>query len=120
MTDVHRRIKPFYPIILTFLLPRAFSYYRSLRVAIKTRPPPGPLPPKVSSGLNVLFTSICLFLFLSVFPSSYLELAKEPNLFEETQSRLLVPTDVLSQRLSLKRPAGPVDQVLLRKITTPV
>ncbi|ERF76154.1 hypothetical protein EPUS_01488 [Endocarpon pusillum Z07020] len=111
------RIKPFLPFLLTFLVPRGISYYRAIKIAIKTRPPPRPLPAKTSRGLNILFLSICLFFFMSL-PShspSY-----QPNIFELTKSRFHIPTDVLFTRLAMVRPLTSSDEALREKITTPI
>jgi hypothetical protein len=111
------RIKPFLPFLLTFLVPRGIAYYRAIKTAIKTRPPPRPLPANTSRGLNVLFFSICLFFFMS-FPSYWQ--SYQPNIFEITKSRLHTPTDVLFTRLALVRPLTPFDEALREKITTPM
>lgn len=111
------RIKPFLPFLLTFLVPRGISYYRGIKIAIKTRPPPRPLPAKTSRGLNILFLSVCLFFFMSL-PShspSY-----QPNIFELTKSRFHIPTDALFTRLAMVRPLTSSDEALREKITTPM
>jgi hypothetical protein len=112
-------LKPFIPLILTFVIPRVFSYYRTVRTAIRTRPPARPLPSKTSRGLNVLFFSICLFLFWTIpFGSA----ASDQNIFVATNARLHAPSDVLFSRLAMIRPnrrLTPLDEELRCKITTP-
>jgi hypothetical protein len=103
---------------LTFLVPRGLSYYAAVKTAIKTRPPPRPLSAKTSRGLNILFLAICLFFFAS-FPSHHSQ-SYQPNIFEITNSRMHIPTDVLFDRLALIRPLTPFDEKLRDKITTPV
>ena len=44
----------------------------------------------------------------------------QPNIFELTNSRLHIPTDVLFTRLALIRPLTPSDEALKEKITTPM
>ncbi|ETI20884.1 hypothetical protein G647_07227 [Cladophialophora carrionii CBS 160.54] len=113
-------IKPFWPLLFTFILPRALNYYRALKVAYRTRPPPRPLDSKTTRGLNALFGSICTFLYAS-WPNLRGDLS-EHNVFVITQSRLGVATDVLFQRLALLREGGrliPVDETLRSKLTSP-
>lgn len=109
-------LKPYLPLILTFVLPRAITYYRTIKTAIRTRPPARPLPSKTGRGLNVLFCSICLFLFWSM---PFGSVAADRNIFVVTNARLHVPTDVLFSRLAMIRPLTPFDDQLRSKITTP-
>ena len=111
-------IKPFLPFLLTFLVPRAVVYYRTVKTAIRTRPPARPLSPGTTQGLNVLFFSICLFFFLTLPLGSR---RSDENIFTITQSRLHIPTDVLFSRLALLRPRGlltPSEDLLKTKFTT--
>ncbi|EXJ55341.1 hypothetical protein A1O7_08268 [Cladophialophora yegresii CBS 114405] len=113
-------IKPFWPLLFTFILPRALAYYRALKVAYRTRPPPRPLDSKTTRGLNALFGSICTFLYAS-WPNLRGDLS-EHNVFVVTQSRLGVATDVLFERLALLREGRrlmPVDEALRAKLTSP-
>ena len=99
------------------MLPRALAYYRSIKVAIKTRPPPCPLPTGASRALNILCISIVIFLLASLPGILY---SAQPNIFELTGSRYYIPTDVLFTRLSLVRPLTSFDEALREKITTPM
>lgn len=111
-------MKPLLPLLLTFVLPRAITYYRTLKTSLRTRPLPKPLPSDVWRGLNVLFLSICYFLYASL-PSWH---TSEENVFISTNSRLMIPTEVLfGGRLALIRPRGqltPFDEALRAKLTT--
>ena len=120
VTNIQNSIKPFLPFLLTFLGPRALAYYRAVRTAIRTRPPPKTLSAATSRGLNVLFFSICIFFFLSlpIRKGSF-----DQNIFTATKSRLHIPTDVLFARLSSLRPGGglsPMEETLRAKLTTPL
>lgn len=110
-------LKPFWPILLTYVIPRAFGYVRALRVGYRTRPPPQPLPRKASLALNVLFITICLFFF-----TSFSTLATDQvNIFILTNSRLAMPTDPLFSRLALVRPGQMLtatDELLQTKLTS--
>ncbi|EXJ84873.1 hypothetical protein A1O3_05548 [Capronia epimyces CBS 606.96] len=105
-TTADRRysLKPFWPLLFTFVLPRAINYYRIVKTTIRTRPLPRALPEKTSRGLNVLFASICVFLYASL-PSFKGDLTKH-NIFVVTQSRLSAATDTLFARLALFREHG--------------
>ncbi|OAP57283.1 hypothetical protein AYL99_08021 [Fonsecaea erecta] len=112
-------VKPFWPLFFTFVLPRAINYYRALKTAYRTGSPPRPLPKRTSRGLNVLFASICVFLYAS-WPLKG-DLA-DHNVFVVTQSRLTVPTDVLFERLALlreNRVLTATDEALRAKLTSP-
>lgn len=112
-----RSIKPFWPLLLTFVLPRALGYYQALKVSVRTRPLPRPIPPKANRSLNILFAAICIFLWLSCTPSSDSAIS---NVFSTTKTRLQAPTEVLFSRLASLRPAGLTDQdeALRTKLTT--
>lgn len=110
-------LKPFWPLLLTFILPRAFGYARALQVAYRTRPSPQPLSGKAGLSLSLLFGAICIFLAasFSVFFNDNV------NIFMLTNSRLAIPTDVLSSRLSSVRPGQTlttVDEQLRKKLTS--
>jgi hypothetical protein len=81
------------------LLPKALSYYRSIRNAPKLH---GltiqPLPVHVSRVLVVLFAVAGAYLIKS------LPIFAPENVFRLTQSRLQIPTDVLFNRFSALRP----------------
>ncbi|KIW34038.1 uncharacterized protein PV07_00840 [Cladophialophora immunda] len=112
-------IKPFWPLLFTFVLPRAINYYGALKTAYRTRPPPRPLPKRTSRGVNALFASICVFLYAS-WPLKG-DVA-DHNVFVATQSRLSIPTDVLFERLALlreNRVLSAADEALRAKLTSP-
>ncbi len=112
-------VKPFWPLLFTFVLPRAISYYRVVKTAVRTKPPPRPLPTKTAQGLNALFVSICVFLLVSLPWRGRLE---DHNVFVVTQSRLSLATDTLFTRLALMRENGiltPADEALRSKLTSP-
>lgn len=95
------------------LLPKAISYYRSLRAGPAIH---GltiqPIPPAVYRALLILSISSISFLIKSLlFPAP-------ENIFTLTQSRLQIPIDVLFTRLSTLRPHGlnPADEILRTKI----
>ncbi|ORY64092.1 uncharacterized protein BCR38DRAFT_457877 [Pseudomassariella vexata] len=95
------------------LLPKAIGYYRTIRAGpsangLTIRP----LNPKVLRALSLLSLTTLLYLLLSLPPSA------PENLFERTQSRLQIPTDVLFARLSSLRPKNvltPSDTALRNK-----
>ncbi|KAL2073174.1 hypothetical protein VTL71DRAFT_10498 [Oculimacula yallundae] len=83
------------------LLPKALSYYRSIRTApmihgISIRP----VPAHVVRALTILFTVSAVFLLKT------LPMFGPENIFTLTQSRIQTPTDVLFTRLSALRPTG--------------
>lgn len=98
-----RSIKPFWPLLLTFVLPRALGYFNALKLAYRTRPPPTPLPKNVDRSLNIFFCSVLFFLIQS-FPRG--PDRDIQNVFSTTNTRLGVPTDVLFARLAMIRPNG--------------
>lgn len=111
------RLKPLLPFAATFLLPRAYSYFRALQTSVRTSPPPRTLPPKTSTGLNILFCSTILFLICTIWDP----FSSRENVFQSTQTRLLASTDVIFTRLAMLRPAGnltPGDLFLKDKFKT--
>ncbi|RMZ87316.1 hypothetical protein DV736_g5459, partial [Chaetothyriales sp. CBS 134916] len=115
-------VKPFWPLLFTFVLPRALSYARAIRVAIRTRPQPRPLSPATRRGLNVLFGSVCIFLLLSIIALLAAARPGYDNVFQTTHSRLHIPTDVLFTRLTLARAnkgLTEMDEALRTRLTTP-
>ncbi|KAH8706394.1 hypothetical protein BGZ61DRAFT_350558 [Ilyonectria robusta] len=81
------------------LLPKAISYYRSLRAASAARSAPiQPVPPPIRLALALLggLALACLVKTLPVFAPE--------NLFLATQSRLQIPVDVLFNRVAAGRP----------------
>jgi hypothetical protein len=94
------------------LLPKAITYYRSLRAAPTYGRSVRPAPRAVSRALLILFVTGVAFLLTS------LPLASPENIFSLTQSRLQIPIDVLFTRLSALRPHGltPADLLLRTKI----
>ncbi|KAL2759858.1 hypothetical protein ACRALDRAFT_1054194 [Sodiomyces alcalophilus JCM 7366] len=86
------------------LLPKAIGYYKSLRAArSRTNLPIVPVPAQIQNVL-VLLASAALFLLVRSTPFFAPE-----NVFQATQSRLQINTDVLFNRLRSLRP----DNVLL-------
>ncbi|KAK2591002.1 hypothetical protein QQS21_011315 [Conoideocrella luteorostrata] len=81
------------------LLPKAISWYRSIRSSSHGLPIQ-PVPPRVRTALGLLFVlaSIYLVKTLPVFAPE--------NLFVRTQSRLQIPVDVLFNRVSTFRPGN--------------
>ncbi|RMZ75987.1 hypothetical protein DV738_g5177, partial [Chaetothyriales sp. CBS 135597] len=126
-------IKPFWPLLFTFVLPRALGYAQAIRVAVRTRPQPRPLSAATRRGLYVLSGSIFLFLLLSIASPLTTTAALVPgydNVFQTTRSRLQIPTDVLFTRLALVRGANgngngnghglsEMDEALRTRLTTP-
>ncbi|APA12454.1 hypothetical protein SS1G_03946 [Sclerotinia sclerotiorum 1980 UF-70] len=91
------------------LLPKAIGYYRSQRAAPQANGlTVRPVPPNVSRALTILFITSLAFL-IKTFPTF-----TTPSVFTLTQSRLLIPTDVLFTRLHALRPNGftPQDESL--------
>ncbi|GKZ52817.1 hypothetical protein AnigIFM49718_003469 [Aspergillus niger] len=104
----------FAPIII----PRAINYYRTLRVALSSRPPPRPLPQDASRALNVLFLTITLFFCLSLPFNPH---APSPSIFTLTNSRLTTSTDIIFSRLARLRPNESLtesDTLLKSKLTS--
>ncbi|GKZ29447.1 hypothetical protein AbraIFM66950_004855 [Aspergillus brasiliensis] len=104
----------FAPIII----PRAINYYRTLRVALSSRPPPRPLPQDASRALNVLFLTITLFFCLSLPFNPH---APTPSIFTLTNSRLTTSTDIIFSRLARLRPNESLtesDTLLKSKLTS--
>ncbi|OTA96705.1 hypothetical protein M434DRAFT_392641 [Hypoxylon sp. CO27-5] len=95
------------------LLPKAVSYYRSVRNApARAGIPIQPVPPKALRSLIILIVTV-LILLVRALPFFAPE-----NIFVRTQSRLQIPTDVLFNRLASLRPDGiltPTDTALRTK-----
>ncbi|KAG6020652.1 hypothetical protein E4U41_002771, partial [Claviceps citrina] len=78
-----------------FLLPKAISWYRSLRASTTSHGLPiQPTPPGVRLGLGLLFALSAVYLVQTLPPFA------PENLFLGTQSRLQIPVDVLFSRVS--------------------
>ncbi|KAK0732597.1 hypothetical protein B0T21DRAFT_334852 [Apiosordaria backusii] len=98
------------------LLPKAISYYRSLRAAphlhnLKITP----LPPSLIRSIAILLAVSATFLLRT------LPIFSPENIFTITQSRLQIPTEVLFNRLSSLRPLqtlAPLDLALKNKFTS--
>lgn len=92
------------------IVPRALSYYRSVRNAPRVQGlAVRPLPPKAARSLAILFVIAVLFLIKTI------PILAPENVFTRTQSRLQIPTDVLFTRLSALRPNNsltPQDEAL--------
>lgn len=101
------------------LIPRAINYYRSLRVALASRPQPRPLPASAGRALNVLFFATLLFLLLSLPFNPH---APGESIFTLTRSRINTSTDVLFSRLARYRPGNALTDadILLRSKFTSV
>ncbi|KAF7554399.1 hypothetical protein G7046_g6826 [Stylonectria norvegica] len=83
------------------LLPKAISYYRTVRSASRTTNNPiQPVPPRVRTALGLLFVLAVVCLVKTLPPFS------QENLFDRTQSRLQIPVDVLFNRVATLRPDG--------------
>ncbi|PYH97578.1 hypothetical protein BO71DRAFT_416909 [Aspergillus ellipticus CBS 707.79] len=94
-------LKSLFIFFAPIIIPRAITYYRSLRVALATRPSPRPLPQDASRALNVLFFAITLCLCLSLPFNPH---APYQNIFTLTHSRLNTSTDTIFARLARLRP----------------
>ncbi|OJZ87091.1 hypothetical protein ASPFODRAFT_185607 [Aspergillus luchuensis CBS 106.47] len=112
------RIKSVLIFFAPIIIPRAINYYRTLRVALSSRPPPRPLPQDASRALNVLFLTITLFFCLSLPFNPH---APSPSIFTLTNSRLTTSTDIIFSRLARLRPnesLTPSDTLLKSKLTS--
>ena len=111
-------LKPFWPLLLTFVLPRAYGYVRAFQVAYRTRPQPQPLPRQTALSL-VLLSAVTVVFFitsLSTFATDQI------NIFLATNSRLAAPSDSLFHRLANLRPGQvltPLDEELRQILTGP-
>ncbi|KAK4194757.1 hypothetical protein QBC40DRAFT_269852 [Triangularia verruculosa] len=98
------------------LLPKAISYYRSVRAAPHThRLKVIPLSPTLVRAIAILI-SVSLIFLLRTLP-----IFSPENIFTITQSRLQIPTEVLFNRLSSLRPLNtltPLDLALKSKFTS--
>ncbi|PYH41831.1 uncharacterized protein BP01DRAFT_376739 [Aspergillus saccharolyticus JOP 1030-1] len=111
-------IKSFLIFFAPIIIPRAISFYRSLRISIATRPPPRPVPRDASRALNLLFFSITFFFLLSL---PFNPRAPPQSIFTLTHSRINTASDVLFSRLTRLRSDGaltPSDLLLKTKLTT--
>ncbi|KAH3210859.1 hypothetical protein KXV86_005218 [Aspergillus fumigatus] len=102
------------------IIPRAINLYRSLRVAVASRPTPRPLPQATRRALNVLFFAILLCFLLSLPFNPH---APSPSIFTLTRSRINTPTDVIFSRLARFRPDNTLsetDHLLRSKFTSVV
>ncbi|RAH61833.1 hypothetical protein BO85DRAFT_455941 [Aspergillus piperis CBS 112811] len=120
-TNLHTsliRIKSVLIFFAPIIIPRAINYYRTLRVALSSRPPPRPLPQDASRALNVLFLTITLFFCLSLPFNPH---APSPSIFTLTNSRLTTSTDIIFSRLARLRPNESLtafDTLLKSKLTS--
>lgn len=115
-------IKPFWPLILTFFLPRALSTFNTLKLSYRTRPPPRPLTQPTTRSLNILFASILVFLILSLQRSTSHSTHNLNNVFTQTNSLITTPTETVFTRLALLRPSQRLTQSdvhLKQLLTTP-
>ncbi|OAA44271.1 hypothetical protein NOR_03999 [Metarhizium rileyi] len=81
------------------LLPKAITWYRSVRTS-SHEVPIRPAPPRVRAALGLLFALAAVYLVKTLPPFA------PENLFAQTQSRLQIPVDVLFNRVSLLRPGN--------------
>ncbi|KAK4214459.1 hypothetical protein QBC37DRAFT_421186 [Rhypophila decipiens] len=87
------------------LIPKAISFYRSLKNAPKIH------GLKIQPCPSAVFRSILLLLTLSIiFLVRTLPIFSPENVFAVTQSRLQIPSDVLFNRLSSIRPNGSLNE----------
>ncbi|MCJ1355865.1 MAG: hypothetical protein MMC33_005857 [Icmadophila ericetorum] len=83
------------------ILPRLWSFYKTVRAQSNTSPlPVRPVPSHVQNALNILFFAALLAL-ISTFPTF-----AEENIFTLTKSRIQTPSDVLYNRLKALRSDG--------------
>ncbi|RAL05724.1 uncharacterized protein BO80DRAFT_344526 [Aspergillus ibericus CBS 121593] len=111
-------IKSVFIFFAPIIIPRAINYYRSLRVALATRPSPRALPQDASRALNVLFCAITLFFCLSLPFNPH---APSQSIFTLTHSRITTSTDIIFSRLARLRPnetLTPTDILLKSKFTS--
>ncbi|TKA70824.1 hypothetical protein B0A49_07692 [Cryomyces minteri] len=94
------------------LVSKGLALYRSARASAQNIPI-RPTPPHVNRALNILFVSALLFLLSS------LPYFTPANIFQQTQSRLAIPTDVLFARLAAARPLTHTDHALKAKFHSP-
>ncbi|MCJ1260028.1 hypothetical protein MMC24_007868 [Lignoscripta atroalba] len=98
------------------LIPRLFSFYRTVRTQSQTSPLPiRPIPPQVRNALNILFVS-CVFALISTLPAFSPE-----NIISVTSSRLQTPNDVIFTRLSSFRPNNTLteqDKILRNRLAS--
>ncbi|KAJ9642495.1 hypothetical protein H2199_004876 [Coniosporium tulheliwenetii] len=99
------------PFVIPKVIPKIIAFVRSVRspsqnAAIR------PVTPKAKRAINILTFAFAFFLIAS-FPS----LAPE-NIFQTTQSRLIIPNDVLFARLSQLRPLTLLDEALKAKFVS--
>jgi hypothetical protein len=88
------------------LIPKAISYYRSVRASTHARHAPIiPVPPRVRVALALLAFLVISYIVQTLPPFS------PENLFLGTQSRLQIPVDVLFNRVAVGRP----DNVLTKQ-----
>lgn len=102
------------------LIPRALTFYRTLRSSIKQRPDPRPLPELPRRAINVLFFACFFFLILSLPFNPH---APSPNIFAQTSSKLTTSTQLLFTRLARFRPDELLtaeDELLRSKLVTPL
>lgn len=111
-----RRIKSLLIFFGPILLPKAISYYRSVRAAPQIHGlKPCPLPPRIFRAIVLLMTVAAVFLLRT------LPILSPENVFQATQSRLQIPADVLFTRLSTLRPSNiltPTDTALRAKFAS--
>ena len=82
-----------------FLIPRLYSYYKTLQVQARTsNVPVRPVPRYVQYAISILLAAAAIAV-VATFPQFYPE-----NIFTMTSSRVQTPTDVLFTRLSALRP----------------
>lgn len=94
-----------------FVLPKIPAFIRSLR-SLGQNAAIRPITPKAKRATNILTFAFAFFLIAS-FPG----LAPE-NIFQATQSRLIIPNDVLFARLSQLRPLTLLDEALKMKFVS--
>lgn len=95
---MHRSVRSLGIFFAPILIPKALSYYRSIRTASSQRGIPiSPLPRNVRSALALLAIIAAIFLVKS------LPLFGSEDVFTLTQSRLQIPVDVLFNRVAAAR-----------------
>jgi len=108
----HHSVKSLLLFFGPILLPKAISYYNSVRSAPSNHGIPiRPIPPPILRALIILLITAIGFLLTTLYSPE--------NIFTLTSSRLQIPTDVLFNRIQALRPGlTAADEALRSKIVS--